>query len=304
MTPRAGFRRPNASALTTFQGVLGRGGMGLVYRARDPRLGRDVAVKVIHRDSEGDRRWRQRFADEARAAAALNHPSIVAIYDVAIDVDSPYIVSELIDGVSLRDELKRGPMRLPRLLDAAVQIADGLTAAHQAGLVHRDLKPENVMSTSTGRVKIVDFGLAKPEGRQDDNGTTRTITAPHTIVGTPAYTSPEQARREAVDFRSALFSFGAVLYEMLTGRLAFDRTSSIDTLSAILHDEPRPLGEIAQHVPADLHRIVERCLAKRRRIGTPRRQISSAISSGSKRGLRARSRGQSSTRIGRECGVG
>jgi serine/threonine protein kinase len=216
--------------------------MGVVYRARDLRLSRDVALKVIHRTSEGDPRWRQRFAAEARAAAALNHPNIIAVYDVAIDVEAPYIVAELIDGSSLRDELRRGAIRLPRLLDLATQIADALTAAHQAQLIHRDLKPENVMLAKSGRVKIVDFGLAKATEPSHAAGATQTVTAPHTILGTPAYMSPEQARGEAIDFRSDVFSFGAVLYEMVTGRLAFDRPSSIDTLSAILHDEPRPIG--------------------------------------------------------------
>ncbi len=243
-------------------GVLGSGGMGVVYRARDSRLSRDVALKVIHRTSEADPRWRRRFANEARAAAALNHPNILAVHDVAIDVDAPYIVSELIDGASLRQELRRGPIRLPRLLDLATQIADALTAAHHALLIHRDLKPENVMLTKNGRVKIVDFGLAKAIDTPSEACATRTITAPHLIVGTPAYMSPEQARGDAIDFRSDLFSFGAVLYEMVTGRLAFDRASSIDTLSAILHDEPRPLAELAHNLPTELHRIVGRCLAK------------------------------------------
>jgi eukaryotic-like serine/threonine-protein kinase len=198
--------------------VLGSGGMGVVYRARDPRLSREVALKVIRRTSEGDPRWRQRFADEARAAAALNHPNILAVHDVAIDVDSPYIVSELIEGGSLRQELKRGAIRVPRLLDLATQMADALTAAHQAHLIHRDVKPENVMVTRSGRVKIVDFGLAKAMGPANEGGATLTATAPHTIVGTAAYMSPEQARGEPIDFRSDLFAFGAVLYEMVTGR--------------------------------------------------------------------------------------
>ena len=262
MVEPEGRARPSQIGPYAILDVLGGGGMGVVYRAHDPRLSRYVALKLIHDTSEADPRWRQRFIDEARAAAALNHPNIVAVHDVGIDVESPYIVSELIDGASLRNELKRGALRLPRLVDLAAQIADGLAAAHQAGLIHRDLKPENVMVTRNGRVKIVDFGLAKATGDGIEGGATRTMTAPHTILGTPAYMSPEQARGEAIDFRADLFSFGAVLYEMITGRLAFDRPSSIDTLSAILHDEPRPLAEIAQNVPTDLQRIVHRCLAK------------------------------------------
>jgi eukaryotic-like serine/threonine-protein kinase len=258
----AGPDRPERIGPYDILEVLGSGGMGVVYRARDPRLSREVALKVIHRTSEADPRWRQRFADEARAAAALNHPNILAVHDVAIDVDSPYIVSELIDGGSLRQELKRGPLRLARLLDLAIQIADALTTAHRAGLVHRDLKPENVMVTRTGRIKIVDFGLAKALAPAGDGTPTLTVTSPHTIVGTPAYMSPEQARGEAVDFRSDLFSFGALLFEMTTGRMAFDRPSSIDTLSAIIHDEPRPVSELNPSAPPDLQRVIARCLAK------------------------------------------
>ena len=263
MTEPAGATRPERIGPYEILGVLGSGGMGVVYRACDTRLSREVAIKVIHRTSEGDPRWRQRFAAEARAAAALNHPNIVAVYDVAIDVEAPYIVAELIDGVSLREELRRGPLRLPRLLDLATQLADALTTAHQAHLIHRDLKPENVMLTKSGRVKIVDFGLAKETRQPVDGAASETMTAPHAIAGTAAYMSPEQARGDAIDFRSDLFSFGAMLYEMVTGRLAFDRPLSIDTLSAILHDEPRPISQLAQNVPFDLQRIIQRCLAKR-----------------------------------------
>jgi hypothetical protein len=241
--------------------LLGAGGMGEVYRAHDTRLGRDVAIKILRGASADDSRRVRRFLDEARAAGALNHPNILAVYDVATDADPPHIVVELVDGESLRAELKRGALRLPRLLDLATQIADGLTAAHGAQIVHRDLKPDNIMVTRAGRVRIVDFGLAKSLGvpRQ---GSSTSLTAPHAVIGTAAYMSPEQARGEAVDFRSDIFSFGAVLYEMATGQRAFERRSSVDTLSAILRDEPRPAGELNEDVPPELQRILARCLAK------------------------------------------
>ena len=236
--------------------------MGVVYRARDSRLSRDVALKMLHRAADKDPDQLRRFLEEARAAAALNHPNIVAVHDIAIDADTPYIIAELIDGGSLRQELDRGALKPARLLDLATQIADGLTAAHRAGLVHRDLKPENVMISRDGRAKIVDFGLAKPLGLNQEGIHTRTLTAPHTIVGTPACMSPEQARGSPVDFRSDLFSFGAMLYEMVSRQRAFDRQSSIDTLSAILHEDPRPLLQLNDRCPPELQRIVERCLSK------------------------------------------
>ena len=233
--------------------------MGTVYRARDTRLRRDVAIKVLHPSSDDQPRRLQRFLEEARAAGALNHPNILAVYDVAIDGDTPYIATELIDGVSLRRTIDAGRMPLARVVALATQIADGLAAAHRAGLVHRDLKPENVMLTRDGRVKIVDFGLVRTM-TPDDPGN-RTLTAPHAVLGTTAYMSPEQARGGAVDFRSDLFSLGTMLYEMALGRRPFDRPTSIETLSAILHDEPPPAGN-AERVPPPFMSIVERCLAK------------------------------------------
>jgi len=242
---------------------VGRGGMGVVYRAWDSRLQRDVALKVLHRTLDRDRTRLLRFVKEARAAAALNHPNILAVYDISIDSDPPYVVSELIEGLSLRKELNRGSVPLPRLTDIAIQIAEALVAAHRSNLVHRDLKPENVMITSAGRVKIVDFGLAEGPPLAPDGAESDTITAAHAMVGTPAYMSPEQARGAPVDFRSDLFSFGAVLYEMATGRRAFARSSPIETLSAILHDEPQPITETNRAVPVHLQQIVRRCMAKR-----------------------------------------
>ena len=180
--------RPGAVGPYTILEEIGAGGMGRVYRARDARLNRDVAVKMLHEAVEGDEPRVRRFFDEARAAGALNHPNILTVYDVGTDNGRPYIVSELVDGVSLRREIEAGVMPLPRALDLVSQIADGLAAAHQAGLVHRDLKPDNVMVTRTGRVKIVDFGLAKvirPEGVEGAG--LRTLTVPHAVLGTAPY---------------------------------------------------------------------------------------------------------------------
>jgi eukaryotic-like serine/threonine-protein kinase len=215
----------------------------------------------------------------------LNHPNILVVHDVAIDTETPYVVSELIEGHSLRKELNRGRLALARLTDIAVQIADTLVAAHAAQLVHRDLKPENVMITKAGRVKIVDFGLAEGPPLADQLDTD---SAAHTMPGTPAYMSPEQARGAAVDFRSDLFSFGAVLYEMATGRRAFEGASPIDTLSAILHEEPRPIRELNRSLPVELQRVVQRCMAKRpddRYAATPDLLADLRVIAGSRRGF-------------------
>lgn len=211
----SGDSRPAAVGPYTIVEEIGAGGMGRVYRARDSRLNRDVAVKMLHESVAGDEPRVRRFLEEARAAGALSHPNILTVYDVGTDNGRPYIVSELVDGVSLRREIEAGAMALPRALDLASQIADGLAAAHQAGLVHRDLKPDNVMVTKTGRVKIVDFGLAKavrPEGAEGAD--LRTLTVPHAVLGTAPYMSPEQARGGAIDFRSDLFSFGSILSKL------------------------------------------------------------------------------------------
>jgi eukaryotic-like serine/threonine-protein kinase len=262
--PRStGDARPGAVGPYTILEEIGAGAMGRVYRARDTRLNRDVAVKMLHEAVEGDEPRVRRFLEEARAAGALSHPNILAVYDVGTENGRPYIVSELIEGLSLRREIEAGVMPLTRALDLASQIADGLAAAHQAGLVHRDLKPDNVMVTKTGRVKIVDFGLAKavrPEGA--DGAGLRTLTVPHAVLGTAPYMSPEQARGGELDFRSDLFSFGSILYEMVTGRRAFERGTAIETLTAVLHDEPRPAVELSGRLPLPLQWILQRCLAK------------------------------------------
>jgi serine/threonine protein kinase len=205
---------------------LDRGGAGEVYRAWDPRLEREVALKILRDRSHRDPDRIVRFVAEARAASALNHPNIVTVFDAAVGGDSPYIVSELIDGRTLRDELRGGALPLKRLLDISAQIADGLAAAHDAGIVHRDLKPENVMVTRTGRVKIVDFGLAWPGAIRSGDSMPeaedgQTETDPGLRVGTVPYMSPEQARGAATDFRTDQFSFGLILYELALGRPAF-----------------------------------------------------------------------------------
>jgi eukaryotic-like serine/threonine-protein kinase len=242
---------------------LGAGGMGEVYRAHDARLDREVAVKILPADVAEDPSRRRRFLEEARAAAGLHHPNILAIYDVSIDPGTPFIVAELLDGRQLREEVERGPLSTKRILDLAVQIVAGLRAAHDAGVVHRDLKPENVMVTRDGRVKIVDFGIATycatlPEA--DLQSKTLTLIGP--AFGTPQYMSPEQASGAAVDFRTDQFSFGVMLYEMATGVPPFRRATSVQTMSAVVGEEPRQIGELNPATPVVLRWIIERCLAK------------------------------------------
>ncbi len=259
----AGAARPAVVGPYTIVGEIGAGGMGRVYRARDTRLNRDVAIKMLHEPSaDGDAPGR-RFLEEARAAGSLSHPNILAVYDVGTAEGRPYIVSELVDGAPLRQQMEGRPMPLPRVLDIAIQIADGLSAAHQSRLVHRDLKPDNVMLTKAGHVKIVDFGIAKEMHPAGANGADLdTLTVPHAILGTAAYMSPEQARGVSVDFRSDLFSFGSILYEMVTGRRAFGRATAIETLTAVLHDEPELLQSPDSSVPLPLQWVLQRCLAK------------------------------------------
>jgi eukaryotic-like serine/threonine-protein kinase len=242
---------------------LGAGGMGSVYRARDRRLNRDVALKILPEAAQKDPDRQRRFLQEAQAASALNHPNILIVYDVGADNGVSYIAAELIDGQSLRGALQQGPLPLRTLLDYAAQIADGLAAAHDAGIVHRDLKPENVMLTGNGRAKIVDFGLAKAavalRGHADQAAT---MTAEGVILGTVPYMSPEQARGSSVDYRSDQFSFGVMLYEMATARQPFRRDSPVQTLSAIISEEPQSLSDLNPKLPLMLRWIVERCLAK------------------------------------------
>jgi Tol biopolymer transport system component len=246
-------------------GAIGAGGMGEVYRARDPRLNREVAIKVLPTSFSSDRERLHRFEQEALAAAALNHPNILAVYDIGTQDGSPYIVSELLEGESLRERLRSGPLSLRKATDYALQIARGLAAAHDKGIVHRDLKPENIFITRDGRVKLLDFGLAKLTQAAPTFGDseTRTIQSDaRTVLGTVGYMSPEQVRGNPADARSDLFAFGAVLYEMISGKRAFHSETAADTMSAILHSEPPELAETNRNVPPALERIVRHCLEK------------------------------------------
>ena len=243
---------------------IGAGGMGEVYRAHDQRLGRDVAVKIIPVSFASDASRVRRFEQEARAAAALNHPNILAVYDIGTHDECPYIVSELLEGQTLRERLRGGPLPIRKVVDYALQIARGLAAAHDLGIVHRDLKPDNIFITNDGRIKILDFGLAKltrtETGIEDQTKTV--VSEPGTVLGTVGYMSPEQVRGKETDQRSDLFSFGAVLYEMISGKRAFKGDSSADVLSAILKEEPPDVTEANQNVSPALDRVVRHCLEK------------------------------------------
>ncbi len=246
---------------------LGAGGMGEVYRARDSRLGRDVAVKVLPSELASDRERLGRFEQEARSASALNHPNIVTIYEVGQGDSTSYIAMELVEGKTLRELVASGPLPLRKALHIASQVADGLAKAHAAGIVHRDLKPENLMVSNDGFVKILDFGLAKlavPPAEELSN--VRTMAGPQTgsgvVLGTVGYMSPEQSSGRPLDFRSDQFSLGSVLYEMATGKQAFQKETAAETLVAIIREEPESIGSLNARVPAPLCWIVERCLAK------------------------------------------
>jgi len=247
---------------------IGEGGMGEVYRARDEKLNRDVAIKVLPATFSESSDRLHRFEQEAQAAGTLNHPNILAVYDVGVHQSAPYVVSELLDGESLRDLLSNGPISTRKAIDYATQIAHGLAAAHDKGIIHRDIKPDNLFVTRGDRVKILDFGLAKlsqPSGEnseQTDIATRRVHTNPGTVMGTPGYMSPEQVRARAVDNRSDIFSFGAVLYEMLSGRRAFRGDSAIETLNAILKEEPAELTTSNPNIAPALERVVWHCLEK------------------------------------------
>ncbi|MBI3666864.1 MAG: PD40 domain-containing protein [Acidobacteria bacterium] len=258
-------------------GLLGKGGMGEVYRARDPRIGRDVAVKVLPAALSADPDRLRRFEQEVRAAGALNHPNILVIHDVGTHEGSPYLVSELLEGETLRERLRRGPIPPGKAIDYAFQTASGLAPAHEKGITHRDLKPENLFITRDGHVKILDFGLAKLtqplEGKDQADVLTETAyTESGAILGTVGYMSPEQASGRAVDFRSDQFSFGAVAYEMATGKRAFQRASVPETLSAIIREEPEPITALHPQTPPPFRWLIERCLAKdpEDRFGTTR----------------------------------
>src|SRR5262245_10104241 len=248
---------------------LGQGGMGVVYRALDTKLNRPVAIKVLARDAVSDPARKTRFVQEARAASALNHPSIITIHDIDTAEGVDFIVMEYVPGKSLDRVIPRRGLPLAEVLQYAIKIADALAAAHAAGIVHRDLKPANIMVTDKGHVKVLDFGVAKLVERRDANELASTETAPaHTeegaIVGTAAYMSPEQAEGKPVDARSDIFSFGVVLYEMVTGRPPFQGETKIATLSAILHTEPQPVSEAVEGVPRELERVITSCLRKDR----------------------------------------
>src|SRR5215471_72433 len=246
---------------------LGAGGMGEVYRARDTRLGREVAVKVLPSDFSADGDRLHRFEQQACAAGALNHPNILSIYDTGAHHGSPYVVSELLEGQTLRQRLSGTTLPTRKAIDYALQIAHGLAAAHEKGIVHRDLKPENLFVTNDGRVKILDFGLAKLTGTDGDQSQTsiptrRVDTDPGKVMGTAGYMSPEQVKGRPVDHRSDIFSFGAILYEMLSGKRAFRGGSMAETASAILREDPPDLSETNQTVSPALERLVRHCLEK------------------------------------------
>ena len=242
---------------------LGQGGMGEVYRARDTRLNRDVAVKVLPASFATDDERLRRFAREAQAASALNHPHILAVFDIGTHDGAPYLVSELLEGESLRARLKTSRLPASKAIDFARQIAAGLAAAHEKGITHRDIKPENLFVTTDGRVKILDFGLAIQTAIEDTDATkVQSLTATGVVMGTVGYMSPEQVRGQKTDPRTDIFSFGAVLYEMLSGKRAFSGASAVETMHAILEADPPELPAAAlQSIPA-LGRIVSRCLEK------------------------------------------
>ncbi len=242
---------------------LGAGGMGEVYRAKDSRLDREVAIKTLSFDRGSHPEALSRFEQEARSASALNHPNIVTIYELGHENGTHYIAMELVDGETVRSLLASGPVPFRKLVAIAAQVADGLAKAHETGLIHRDLKPENLMVSNDGTAKVLDFGLAKllrPDRGSSDSSTT--ITEHGTVLGTVGYMSPEQAIGEELDFRSDQFSFGSVLYEMATGTPAFRKKTHAETTAAILRDEPEHLGAKTLHAPAPFIWIVERCLAK------------------------------------------
>jgi eukaryotic-like serine/threonine-protein kinase len=248
--------------------LIGAGGMGEVYRARDQRLGRDVAVKILPASFAADPDRLRRFEQEARAVAALNHPNILGVHDLGQHDGTPYMVCELLEGETLRAILARGPLSHRKAIDYAIQTAQGLAAAHGKDIAHRDLKPDNIFVTREGRVKILDFGLAKTVANDSDAthvGTMTTnapLTGVGTVVGTAGYMSPEQVRGASVDCRTDIFSFGAVLYEMLTGVRAFQRDTTAETMTAILHDDPPENPPDGRALPPALDRIVHHCLEK------------------------------------------
>jgi serine/threonine protein kinase/roadblock/LC7 domain-containing protein len=258
------------------QAPLGAGGMGEVYRARDTRLGREVAIKILPEFFARDPERLHRFERETRAVATLNHPNILAIYDVGQHESVPFLVSELLEGESLRQPLERGPLPHRKTIEYGVQIAQGLAAAHDKGIVHRDLKPENLFVTKDGRMKILDFGLAKlaaqASGDYDEPTITEANTAAGVVLGTTSYMAPEQVQGEPPDPRTDIFAFGAVMYEMLAGRRAFRRDTPAETMTAILREDPAEVADPAHRISPALEKIVRRCLEK-----NPRQRFQSAM---------------------------
>jgi eukaryotic-like serine/threonine-protein kinase len=252
--------------LYEIRSLLGAGGMGEVYRAHDPKLKRDVAIKVLPSFLCRDPERLQRFEQEARVAAALNHPNILAVFQMGTYNEVPYLVSELLEGWTLREHLKHGPVPLRWVIDCGAQVARGLAVAHEKGIVHRDLKPENLFITKDGRVKILDFGLAKLmqcKGTVDGNAPTFSdLTEPGAVMGTVGYMSPEQVSGKPADHRADIFALGAILYEMLTGKRAFQKGTPAETMSAILNEDPPGVAQVAPATPLALQRVVQRCLEK------------------------------------------
>ncbi len=245
---------------------LGKGGMGEVYRARDTRLRREVALKLLPDASAHDADSLHRFDRETRAVATLNHPSILAIHDTGSFHSVPYAVTELLQGETLADRLRTGPLHPQKAVEVASQVADGLAAAHEKGIIHRDIKPDNIFLTNEGRAKILDFGIARIEQPARTAGLADTITKSRSsssqfLVGTAGYMSPEQVRGKPIDGRTDVFSLGATFFEMLTGRRAFMRDSPVETLGAVLRDDPRKHAE-AEKIPDDIKGFVFRCLEK------------------------------------------
>src|SRR6202140_5080626 len=259
---------PNTTnAQYTIVSKIGEGGMGVVYRARDPKLGRDVAIKVLPASLSENADRLNRFEQKAQAAGALNHPNILSIYHIGTHDGAPYIVSELLEGETLRERMAAGALPQRKAVDYALQIAKGLAEAHDKGIIHRDVKPDNVFVTDDGRVKILDFGLAKltstdSAASQTEVPTRKVNTDPGTVMGTMGYMSPEQLKGQPVDHRSDIFSFGAILYEMLSGKRAFRGDSMAETMSAILREGPPDLSETNKTISPALERVVRHCLEK------------------------------------------
>lgn len=242
------------------QSPLGAGGMGEVYRARDTRLDRIVALKVLPATFSEDSDRLRRFQEEARILSTLSHPNVMAIFDVGEQDGVRYLVSEFLEGQTLREKLTAGSLPRWRAVEYALETAKGLAAAHEKGIIHRDLKPDNIFITRDDRVKILDFGLAKQAPEQTEDTITSPPTTPGTVLGTVGYMSPEQVRGQKIDHRSDIFSFGAVLYEMVSGRRAFRGDSSVETMNAILKDEVPEASVSGVQVSPGLERIIRRCL--------------------------------------------